>query len=69
MKLTPWFKKGTKPAYIGVYEADEEGYFQNWNGLFWGYYARDIAAAGMPHNATQKSTVQHPKWRGLAEKP
>ena len=73
MSTTPWFKRGTKPAHVGVYEcAPDPAYvnamtFQHWNGTLWGVYATNTEYAFEARMT--KSTRQNPTWRGLAEKP
>lgn len=69
MKLTKWFD-GRKfvPAHVGVYECGD-GFYRNWNGEFWGFYARSTESASRTNVSNNESACQNLDWRGLAENP
>ena len=73
-KKTRWFKPGTKPARVGVYECTrgifyckEVVLFQHWNGKDWGFCSKK--SDGAFDMRRFKSRQQSPTWRGLSEKP
>lgn len=73
MKLpntTDCFPAEVKPVHVGVYQTDAMGEFdtyQYWNGDFWGRYKPTPEKAD--EAGDRPSSVQSPRWRGLAENP
>jgi hypothetical protein len=63
MKKTEFFD-GAKfvPAHVGVYEV-EHGYFQYFNGQWWGAAVPSIIFAKQVRQVY--STFQSPTWRGI----
>jgi hypothetical protein len=62
-KKTEWFD-GAKlvPYYLGVYETMNGGYYQYWNGKYWGLAMETIDSA---FNHTRRSLFQNTSWRGI----
>lgn len=72
LKKTPWFKRGTKPVRVGVYETlpsegDRGTWYQYWNGTHWCFLGESPAAALQLKR--DRSCFQYPRWRGLASNP
>lgn len=71
-ELTPWFERGVKPRWVGVYETDANLpttiTYQHWNGKFWGMFTTtpQRAVCGDYRNIQSQ---HNPKWRGLAKQP
>lgn len=65
-KLTPWFKPGTKPVRIGVYQRDQCGTveYSYWDGHYWRFGRRTAQAAA---DLTLESRFQALPWRGLTQ--
>lgn len=64
MKLTKQFD-GSKvvPYYLGVYKTIDDGYYQYWNGTYWGLCMESIDSAFQHREC--KSVFQSPTWRGI----
>lgn len=68
--LTPWFPADVKPVHVGVYETVADApnkMYQHWKGIRWGSY--DSRKEWCYAFTFVRSSHQHVKWRGLAEKP
>jgi len=70
-KLTPWFGWNTKPARVGVYEAEWRSgtYYNYWDGKewHWGSSSSDVARRDDPVSRFERARLL--RWRGLAEAP
>lgn len=68
-KLTDWFPPEVKPVHVGVYKTNASvGTYQKWNGKYWCAFCATVDRAAHCENSN-KSLVQHVRWRGLAVKP
>lgn len=73
MKLTRWFPRHIKPAYVGEYNASicrDTDIMRWWNGSNWSNaYLANTSDEIKKHMRSQKSVVSRLEWRGLANKP
>jgi hypothetical protein len=75
-KLTEWFLKETKPAYVGIYQvrpfgAEYPDRYSHWDGRKWSYFhesPNEVIASKYDQKDAPKHNLMF-DWRGLAVKP